>query len=579
MKRLIPFLTLVLVPSTAWAQGELLERGFETPPDYLAGIFTGPYFLVAIVAGLILAVAFQFVLTNLSVATGLSMVSAEGGGKGGGKGGGEKSHSSAGQTARKMTTGLGVWALITASIALFFASWLAVELSLAPNLLVGVVLGLTVWGLFYVVMTLFEASAISSLVGSLMGAARGGLKTAYATTTSMFSSSPDERAAEAATAATKAVKQEIMHAMGDKQLRDTLDKFVRDVGGKPMSAADIRKEMEKLIDHTEFRAVAAQEGLTDAEIDTMIADLHTEGVIEKSQTGTVAKGVKDAFNQFKQEQRSGKDRVTAGVDAAMKAAGKSDAEDTRRKVEQYLRGTHKSELNPEGIKRDLNKLFDDPKEGRKRLAERASHIDRSHVEALLAQRDDIDRTQASKVVDSVMQTFKSMGDSALNATASAQAEATHQQRTGEARKMTEKRLRAYFERTGQPELNYEGLKHDVQLLLHDPDAGLDALEARARSMDRETIMGVVRATPGIKEHQAERVVSAIEEGRDKALARGQEMKRKVERKVEEAKVEARHQAEEARKTASSAAWWAFATAIVSGVAAAIGGIVAVATGM
>jgi hypothetical protein len=66
---------------------------------------------------------------------------------------------------RKISTGFGLWALITTCIALFFASWLAVEISGAFTALAGVVLGLAIWGLFYIAMTALQVSAFSSLVG------------------------------------------------------------------------------------------------------------------------------------------------------------------------------------------------------------------------------------------------------------------------------------------------------------------------------------------------------------------------------------------------------------------------------
>jgi len=58
------------------------------------------------------------------------------------------------------------------------------------------------------------------------------------------------------------------------------------------------------------------------------------------------------------------------------------------------------------------------------------------------------------------------------------------------------------------------------------------------------------------------------------IHKAEQMKDEVDRRIGQAKDEARHQAEEVRKTAASAAWWTFGTAVVSGVAAAIGGLIA-----
>jgi hypothetical protein len=100
-----------------------------------------PYnFFIALVAGVVLAIAFELILTNLSVAAGLNVL---GGftrpsrGKAGEHGGGAAGGEGVIEKVRGITSIVGIWTLITASIALFFSSWLAVELSLTGSLLVG----------------------------------------------------------------------------------------------------------------------------------------------------------------------------------------------------------------------------------------------------------------------------------------------------------------------------------------------------------------------------------------------------------------------------------------------------------
>lgn len=76
------------------------------------------------------------------------------------------------------------------------------------------------------------------------------------------------------------------------------------------------------------------------------------------------------------------------------------------------------------------------------------------------------------------------------------------------------------------------------------------------------------------EEDAERIISRIESARDRVIGKVEQMGAEVRRRLDAAKQEALHQADEARKIAATAAWWAFASAVVSGVAAVLGGIVA-----
>jgi len=57
-------------------------------------------------------------------------------------------------------------------------------------------------------------------------------------------------------------------------------------------------------------------------------------------------------------------------------------------LENYLRNTNKEELNPEGIKRDLQLLLNDPRAGLGNLGDRLKQFDRSTLVAL-SQREDI----------------------------------------------------------------------------------------------------------------------------------------------------------------------------------------------
>ncbi|MBM4029263.1 MAG: hypothetical protein FJ280_28280, partial [Planctomycetes bacterium] len=74
---------------------------------------------------------------------------------------------------KKTTNLFGIWTLVTATLSLFFASWLAVRLSTTLVVFHGIVLGLAIWALFYIIMTAIEVTALTSLVGSLVQTAAG----------------------------------------------------------------------------------------------------------------------------------------------------------------------------------------------------------------------------------------------------------------------------------------------------------------------------------------------------------------------------------------------------------------------
>ena len=79
----------------------------------------------------------------------------------------------------------------------------------------------------------------------------------------------------------------------------------------------------------------------------------------------------------------------------------------------------------------------------------------------------------------------------------------------------------------------------------------------------------------ISEADANRIVGQVEEVRDSALHKAEQLEQAVEHRMTELKHQAEKQVEDTRKTAEAAAWWIFGTAFVSAVCAAIGGSLAV----
>lgn len=111
----------------------------------------------AIFAGLFVALAVFITLQMLGAGIGLSSISLTGG-----------------ETTSASSLGIGaaIWSFIIGLIALFIGGWVAGRLAVQPNRTERVLHGLTVWGLFYVVMFWVVTTALSSLAGgglSLIG--------------------------------------------------------------------------------------------------------------------------------------------------------------------------------------------------------------------------------------------------------------------------------------------------------------------------------------------------------------------------------------------------------------------------
>jgi len=524
-------------------------------------------FWLAIIVGVILAVSFELILTHLSVAAGISSVGPFDRRKKGERHH-EEPHTGGGIMGklRKGSSLFGVWALITATVSLFFASWLAIELANTADAFRGLVLGLSIWALFYIIMTVLEVTALTSLVGSLTQTAVAGLRSAYKTTTSVFGKSEEDRVVDTAERVTAAVRNELFGDVDTKHLRKQIERYVQQL--KPASADEIKDAIRGMLDDVEIRALVEHEEGPFADVDVLTASLETEEGMTREKARTVATNVKDAVSKIREEYRSDKDAASKLADASMRVTGRSEEEAraVREKIETYLRNTHKDELNPEGIKRDLEKLLHSPKEGLAALRDRLSHFDRSTLRAILAQRKDMNEQDVDKTVDRVM----SVIDRVRGKTAEAAEGATEE--VAARRHGVESKIRNYLNSMHRPELRYEGIKHDMQVLFHDPKAGADLLVRRLKAMDRDTLKAIVASRKDMSPEDAEHVVSQMEHARDETIAKYEQMKTEVQHRIEDAKDKALHEAEEARQVARTAAWWTFGSALVSAAAAIVGGI-------
>jgi polyribonucleotide nucleotidyltransferase len=110
-------------------------------------------------------------------------------------------------------------------------------------------------------------------------------------------------------------------------------------------------------------------------------------------------------------------------------------------------------------------LFHDPKAGGEAIQERLSHVDRETLVKLLSQRDDLTEDQVNHAIDQVQSAIRGLIKAPRRLASRVQQQAVD----------FEANLESYLQNTEKEELNPEGIKRDLQLLLQHPQAGLSSL--------------------------------------------------------------------------------------------------------
>jgi len=199
-------------------------------------------------------------------------------------------------------------------------------------------------------------------------------------------------------------------------------------------------------------------------------------------------------------------------------AVKDQYDQTTTKIADYLRNTNLEELNPEGIQRDLTTLLNDPKEGAIAFRRRLSKVDRQTLVKLLSQREDISEDQVNNAIDQVQaaisQIIKSPRRLAL--------------RTQQSVMDFEASIEEYLRNTDKDELNPEGIKRDLSLLIQSPKLGVQSLGDRLSRMDRSTLIALLSQRQDVTPEEADRIVSQIEAVRDQFVNQIQQIQVQIQ---------------------------------------------------
>jgi hypothetical protein len=360
------------------------------------------------------------------------------------------------------------------------------------------------------------------------------------------------------------IRDGIVHAPQEltEQAREQVDRittqiadYLRNTNLEELNPESIQRDLRQLLSDPQAGLSALGTRLSHIDRDALVKLLSQSGVDE----ARINQGVDRVLENLRTIVRTPRELATRARD---------QVRDFPTVLADYLRNTNREELNPEGIKRDLQRLIQQPKEGAEQLGDRLSQVDRDTLVALLSQREDISEEEASQIVDQVVHQVSSIRDQITQ-----QAQAIKDQVQATANQATES-VRGYLNSLDRPELNYEGVQRDIRKLFDDPEAGLEALRDRLSQFDRDTLVALLSSRSDISEEQANKIVDQIEAARDSVLDRAERVQAKAEARIKALKHQAKEQAEEVQKTAAAAAWWVFGTAITSVATAAIAGVLA-----
>ena len=552
MKRFIIMLML-LFPLTGIAQ-----EGVETTTPLL---LEGANFFVCIVAGVLLAVGFQLLLTVLSVAAGITAIPNLDESHHKHHDSHKKAHhdddDEGMNMGQKISTGLGAWTMITTSIALFFASMLAVKLGLVGANFIGATLGLVIWAAFFMAMTYLEMSAVSSLIGGLVSTVKNGLSSAFSTFSSSDASIAKDVAKTNAKAQAKEMRKQFEKLFQTHDVDKKVNDYVKQLKPQHIDIHQIKKEIKDLLTHIQVTEKA------DFDYPNSVKKL----ILEEADKSTLSKehkqAIKDHVNSLKDIAKGdapNEEKIKQGIED-LTHADREKIDMYQEKVVAALRNTNKDELQPETLEQDLIQILNEPGQASNLIKAKASAIDRETLIKIMASQnmDEAEADNYIRKVENVLQKVSSF----FGSTGSSASAKNHE---------VQSKVRSLFSGGGSTN-NLNRIYSDFTHIFQSSADGSD-LKYKLKHYNREQLTDHIMMETSLSRTEAEPIADKIVSARDSVLNKANEVEAMVNEKMATAKRKSMEAAEETRKTAVTAAWWLVATAILSAAASAVGGMLA-----
>lgn len=462
----------------------------------------------------------------------------------------------------KVSTGLGAWTMITTSIALFFASLFAVKLGFIGANFIGATLGLVIWASFFMIITYLEINTVASLVGGLASTVKSSLTSVGSVFSKSQESVSKDVARTKAKEEAKQMRKQFEKLFNTHDIDKKVDDYVKQLKPQHIDIKDLKKQIKDLITDLQVTEKA----------DFEHADSIKKLILEEADKSSLSKedkqAVKEHVNGLKdiaQSDASPQEKAKAGIEE-LTPADREQINKYQDEIKKALQNTNNHELQPEKLEQDLKRILNEPKSATSIAKAKASAMDRDTLVKLLAsqnmseQEADKRVSQAEKVLNKVNAFFSDTKDK-VNSTSR---DASHKKDDMVAR------VKGMFT-GGAMDLNQ--IYADFQGIFSDSGAGPD-LKYRLEHYNKEEMTNMIVRRTSMSRAEAEPIAEKIVSARDAVVEKAYEVEIKVREKVEEAQEKALMLAEESRQAAANAAWWLVATAVVSAAASAAGGMLA-----
>jgi nucleoid DNA-binding protein len=470
------------------------ERDLEAVQD-ASFVFNGPQFFAALVAGVVLAFAFQLLFTNLGIAAGISMA-------GGSSNSSSSSHDhdnsdSLGTTIKKIGTAVGLGTLISVSLALFIASFLAVKLGLFVAPLSGIIVGLVIWATFFTLMVAFSSSALGSLLGSVANTATSGMQSILGTATAAIGAgAASKQVVNTAEAAAAAVRKELGMAIDPVSMRENVEDFLQSVKPAGLDINKIAQDFERLLDDENLHEIADADSLSSVDRSTFIQLISDRSDISKQDAERIADKLDSVWSKTAKKLKPSSDPIGKFADYVKTA------------TREQLTGTDLGSKIDDLIKEIGNNRSSQSKNP---LMRAATSFGASSLANLVMGRTDLSDFDVEKIVEQFEKLQGQVGEQ-TNKVASQVGLKSEPETT------VKKDIRYYLNNAYPWQLKQPNLDREFRNLIYDPAADPLAVASELRQISRPYFVEILKQKGLLSQAQIRSIANILEAIRLEVIA-------------------------------------------------------------
>lgn len=527
------------------------------------------HFFTSVLAGVIIAVGIQLLIGNLAVALGITAVGDLSEESSSGSSG-SSSTSSMTKTGKKAISGMGIFSVVSMSLALFFGTWLAIDLAHSATVLNGAITGLVIWALFFSICLYFDIKFASGMAGKLTTMVQASLSATGSSVASVFSSDnradPDKFARKTVKAIHDEIRQEFDTNDIDKKIKEYISKAT-----PSFSVKDLRKEVETLLHQIEVEEQYVTDD-SDAARKLIVEVANKQSNLDDKQKQQLSQALDDAKAAMR-EGDTHQQKATAAFDK-LSPGDEREGQELRDNIRQYLDQIGQDEVSAEALESDLQKIFEDPANSQQVIVQRYNAMDESTLKAVLASHKDMDDKKAETIISTVKKLAAKANRSIDSATSKDTETTSSTDNLPVKRSKAENRVQQWFDSMQRPELAYRDIKADFMAILDNPKLAPEILSKRVAQFDEKTVRALLTQNSQLSDSDIDEYMARFEEAKQDLNTRLEHYQNEAKKRLDDLQQGAKQKAESVRVLAMTAAWWLFASALVSGIAAAVAGMLA-----